>query len=83
MVGKQHIPIRMCIVCKERSSQSLLNRFCVSNSSISKKITGRSFYICNQCLNKFDEKKIKKALFKYNSLKNCDTKKLKEIFING
>jgi len=45
-------PIRMCIVCKKRDYQKNLLRFQCKNGKIIKfSNEGRSFYICNECLN--------------------------------
>ena len=76
------ISIRTCVVCRKKISQKLLNRLQCKD----KKLTaftgiGRSFYICNDCLE--DETKVEKAL--YRSCKNKDEYivQLREILANG
>ncbi len=76
------ITIRTCVVCRSKFSQKLLNRLQCSE----KKLTaytgvGRSFYICNECLE--NESKLEKAL--YRSCKNKDNYivQLREILANG
>ncbi len=76
-------PIRMCIGCKRRYLQSQLNRFQVKNKKLIKfSGFGRSFYICNECIEK-REKKI------FNILKNKlmvefnDFTEFKEMIANG
>lgn len=81
MPKSTHTPIRMCIVCKTRFSQDILNRFFLDQATITRhKCNGRSFYICNECLKK-DIKILKKPLGRY--LKNLDKCNLKEILLNG
>ncbi len=47
-----HKPIRMCINCRKRFYQEELNRFqCENKNLILFKGEGRSFYICNSCIN--------------------------------
>ena len=76
------ISIRTCVSCKEKSSQSLLNRLqCKEKKLYSFTGIGRSFYLCNKCLQ--DENKLKKIL-----CKNCKNKddyivQLREILRNG
>jgi predicted RNA-binding protein YlxR (DUF448 family) len=52
----------MCVVCKERFLQSELNRFqCIDGEVVSFRGFGRSFYVCNSCI---DSKKLAKILKK-------------------
>lgn len=83
---KNYIPIRMCAVCKIRLKQRELRRFRIINSSLFfGSGDGRSFYICEDCLNK-DDKNLKKSLGKVArnfiaTLQNGQN--LKEILLNG
>ncbi|MDO5046034.1 hypothetical protein [Campylobacter sp.] len=85
-MAQNHIPIRMCAVCKIRFNQEILRRYRIINSSLFYgKGDGRSFYICEDCLKK-DEKNLKKSLGKVagnllTSLQNGQN--LKEILLNG
>lgn len=63
MAKNFHQVIRMCISCRERQEQKLLVRLqCKEGLLEAFNNTGRSFYICNDCLN--NEKKIIKALMR-------------------
>lgn len=55
-------PIRMCIICKERSLQINLQRVqVVERQLVVFSKVGRSFYICKACIIK-NEKKLVKIL---------------------
>ena len=71
----KHIPIRMCIVCRQRFAQKELNKF-KKNLEIS--TFGRSFYVCDECMKK-DEKILQRAV--RGLIKKTQT--LKEKFVNG
>ena len=44
--------IRMCVVCKKRDKQYLLNRLqCIENQLKTFSGEGRSFYVCSECIN--------------------------------
>ncbi len=44
--------IRMCVVCRKRDKQYSLNRLqCIENQLIKFSGKGRSFYICDECIN--------------------------------
>jgi predicted RNA-binding protein YlxR (DUF448 family) len=76
------ISIRTCVVCKKKYPQKLLNRLqCKEKKLIPFSKVGRSFYLCNGCLE--DENKLEKAL--YRSCKNKDKYivQLREILANG
>ena len=73
---KGHKPIRMCVVCKGRFLKQTLCKFAV------KKGSGRSFYICNTCINQND-KNNKKRLSKFLNSINFDDDDLKEKLLNG
>ena len=59
----KHIPTRMCIGCRIRLPQKELLRFSCKDRVIKKYIgSGRSFYICENCIK--EAKKLKKNLSK-------------------
>ena len=75
-----HQPTRMCISCRERSSQEKLLRLqCIDGNLESFSKSGRSFYICNNCLTQ--EKKLSKTLMRQCKSGNKDKfmNRLKEI----
>ena len=82
MAPKYQEPIRMCIVCRERISQSKLLRLqCRSQALMKFEGMGRSFYICENC---FNAKNIQRVL-----ARQCKTnatqvllQQLKEIIID-
>ena len=56
-------PLRMCVACRQRDTQSKLLRLQCESSQLSVfRGIGRSFYICLTCLD--DPKKISKALMR-------------------
>jgi len=76
------ITIRSCVVCRKKLAQKLLNRLqCKDKKLIAFSGIGRSFYICNNCLE--NESKLEKAL--YRNCKNKDEYivQLREILANG
>ena len=80
MAKKLHLPTRMCLSCRERSSQNALLRLqCIDGSIERFSGSGRSFYLCNECL--LDEKKISKSLMRMcrSNKKDKLMNKLKEI----
>lgn len=82
-IMRKNNPIRTCVVCKIKLSQSLLNRYRVSGEKLEfGSGVGRSFYICNQCLTK-DEKIFKKILDRYAKGVNFEGTSLKEMLLNG
>jgi len=59
MVKKFHIPVRMCISCRQRDEQKNLFRLTCKDGNLDKfDGNGRSFYICQNCLTL--EKKVTK-----------------------
>jgi predicted RNA-binding protein YlxR (DUF448 family) len=53
----------MCINCRDKIPQkSLIRLQCIEGRVISFRGIGRSFYLCKNCIDKRDEKKIKKIL---------------------
>ena len=80
MAKKFHLPIRMCISCRERQTQNQLLRIqCIDGSIEIFDGIGRSFYICKNCLTQ--ENKTLKALMRQcrSGEKDKFTSRLKEI----
>ena len=76
---KFHKPIRMCVVCKGRFYQKELYKFRSLNGEIILNLgNARSFYICENCIQK-DIKDLKKPLTKFGK----NSINLKEIIVNG
>ncbi|MBP6497039.1 MAG: DUF448 domain-containing protein [Campylobacteraceae bacterium] len=80
-------PIRMCIVCRQRSPQNSLERLQVIEGKLALfSKTGRSFYICKACMI-HNEKKVVKILntkCKTNHTMMMEFgKNFKEIWSNG
>jgi predicted RNA-binding protein YlxR (DUF448 family) len=75
-------PIRTCISCRIRCEQKMLIRFqCIDKNLSSFSKNGRSFYLCNDCLE--NKKKCEKALFRQCRNKTNYFEQLKEIVENG
>ncbi len=75
-----HQPIRMCATCRQRLAQNELLRLqCVDGSLQHFVGSGRSFYICKNCIE--DENKVIKTLMRQCKSGDRDrfTNKLKEI----
>lgn len=84
MAKKFHLPIRMCVSCRNRHEQNTLMRLQCKDASLeSFNGIGRSFYICKVCLE--DQKKVAKLLMRQcrSSEKEKLTNRLKEIIIDG
>jgi len=80
MAKKFHQAVRMCISCRQRDTQSNLIRLqCIDASLDIFSGSGRSFYLCQNCLN--EEKKVLKALMRQcrSGDKDKFMNKLKEI----
>ena len=76
---KFHKPIRMCVVCKGRLYQKELYKFRSLNGEIILNLgNARSFYICENCIQK-DIKDLRKPLTKFGK----NSINLKEIIVNG
>jgi hypothetical protein len=79
-------PIRMCAVCKKRFEQLKLRRYRIMDSSLFfGKGSGRSFYLCEECIKK-DDKILKKSLGKVAGSFLATLQggqNLKEILANG
>lgn len=75
------IPIRTCISCRKKQEQNLLNRLQCKEKKLSFFTgSGRSFYICDDCL---DDKRLEKALYRHCKNKDNYIEQLKEIIANG
>jgi len=80
MAKNFHISIRMCVSCRNRDAQSTMLRLQCINGELNKFIgSGRSFYLCKNCLE--EDKKISKTLMRQCRSKEKDKymSKLKEI----
>jgi len=76
------ISVRTCIVCRIKLSQQILNRIQCQDKKLTKFTgSGRSFYICNDCLQ--NEKKVEKALYRQCKNKDEYIVQLREIVANG
>jgi len=63
MAKKFHLPTRMCVSCRQRDTQFNLFRFkCVDGELTPFNGVGRSFYLCQSCLQ--EDKKIIRALMR-------------------
>jgi len=61
---KKHKPIRMCINCRVRLEQEKLLRLQCQNQKITTFLNkGRSFYLCQKCL-EIKKEAIKKRIYK-------------------
>ncbi|MEA1893254.1 MAG: DUF448 domain-containing protein [Campylobacterota bacterium] len=73
-------PLRMCILCRDRQMQKMLLRLQCNDGSLDVfRGSGRSFYLCQNCI--FEEKKLSKALMRQCKSGDRDKfmNKLKEI----
>jgi predicted RNA-binding protein YlxR (DUF448 family) len=80
MAKKFHEPIRTCVACRAKEAQHKLTRLqCIDGNLTAFNGSGRSFYLCKNCLE--DEKKLTKALMRQcrTSQKDKLMNKLKEI----
>jgi len=76
------ISIRSCVVCRIKMAQKLLNRLqCKDKKLIAFSGIGRSFYICDSCLD--DKNKLEKALYRHCKNKDEYIVQLREILANG
>ena len=74
-------PIRMCVACRERFLQDTLVRLQCNDKVLSLfQGIGRSFYICNSCIE--DEKRLYKTLCKQCKNNKNYPMDLKEILID-
>jgi predicted RNA-binding protein YlxR (DUF448 family) len=85
MMSEKISPVRMCIICRSRLPQKSLNRFQVKEGVLRAfDKYGRSFYICETCLNGNQQKLIKTINQKYNlNLPYKNGENLKENRANG
>lgn len=73
-------PTRMCVSCRQRSAQDKLLRLqCKDGELQTFDKVGRSFYLCNSCLE--NEKRVTKSLMRFCKTPEKDKlmNKLKEI----
>lgn len=76
------ISIRTCVVCRIKMAQKLLNRLqCKEKKLTAFSGNGRSFYVCNSCLE--NESKLEKALYRHCKNKDEYIVQLREILANG
>jgi len=76
-----HKPIRMCIVCKKRIYQEDLIRMQCKNGKITQfEGSGRSFYVCYDCID--SSKLIKMLAYKCKSDKNSIKEMIKEFSLS-
>ena len=76
------ITIRSCVVCRIKMAQKLLTRLqCNEKKLIAFSGKGRSFYICDSCLD--NDSKLEKALYRYCKNKDEYIVQLREILANG
>ena len=79
---KKRKPIRMCVSCRQKSLKRTLARVQQLKSEIVVyQGSGRSFYICDECIN--SEKKIKGLAKRFKQDVERFTKFLKELIKNG
>ena len=75
-------PSRMCITCRSRHPQNTLIRLRQDGSKVvAFDGKGRSFYLCNDCVN--NEKKVKGLVKRFKQDAEHFTKLLKELMNNG
>ncbi|MCK5110010.1 MAG: DUF448 domain-containing protein [Arcobacteraceae bacterium] len=75
-------PIRTCISCREKFEQTTLVRLqCIDKNLKPFSGSGRSFYLCNDCLK--NQKRCEKALYRQCRNKDNYFEQLKEIVENG
>ena len=76
-------PVRTCVACKIKISQNLLKRYRLVGKNLEHgKGNGRSFYLCDKCIQK-DIKILKKIIDKQTKgALGLDAPKLKEILLN-
>jgi predicted RNA-binding protein YlxR (DUF448 family) len=80
MAKKFHQPTRMCVSCRQKEAQFNLLRLKCNNAELALfNGVGRSFYLCNNCLN--EDKKVIRALMRQckSGEKDKLMNKLKEI----
>ena len=72
---------RMCVVCRDRLAQDEMLRLqCQNQSVIVFNGSGRSFYICKNCINNKKLDKIIQRICKTNKINNLEIiRKIKEM----
>jgi len=75
-------PTRMCIACRSKHPQNTLIRLKQNaNEIVVYDGIGRSFYVCNQCIQ--NQKKVKGLVKRFKQDEEHFTKLLKELMNNG
>lgn len=70
----KHKPIRMCVVCRKRDFQfNLIRLQCENKKLIYFKGSGRSFYVCKECIN---NKKFVKYISKMCKISKEESKEI-------
>lgn len=78
---KKHIPIRMCVLCRQRFEQKSMQRVYYKGGKIALNLGfGRSFYLCQICENDKAKQARKSIKLKDMSISLQD---LKEIIANA
>ena len=76
------LTMRTCVSCRGKFAQKMLNRLQCTDKVLTKFTgIGRSFYICNDCLEQTS--KLEKALYRHCKNKDNYIVQLKEILIDG
>jgi predicted RNA-binding protein YlxR (DUF448 family) len=79
---KKNVPIRMCIACRQRYTQNTILRLQQNDHNIiAYQGHGRSFYLCDGCIN--DTKKIKGLAKRFRQDAEQFDKFLKELIKYG
>jgi len=79
---KKSQPTRMCIACRSRHPQNTLIRLKLLGQDVTAYDgLGRSFYLCEQCIQ--NEKKVKGLVKRFKQDTEQFTKLLKELINNG
>lgn len=84
IITPQNVPIRMCILCKNRFTKRELYRFVIHNHELCFNVKlGRGVYLCEICILK-ENNKWHKALSKAcNRMMKTSQSDLKEMIFNG
>jgi len=79
---KKSQPTRMCIACRSKHPQNTLIRLKQNaNEIVVYDGIGRSFYVCEQCIQ--NQKKVKGLVKRFKQDEEHFTKLLKELMNNG
>ncbi|MGX3010112.1 DUF448 domain-containing protein [Helicobacter sp. 23-1044] len=70
VLSKKAIMQRMCVACRGRFAQDLLKRLQIENGEVvAFRGFGRSFYLCDSCIESKNCEKILQKIFKINITK--------------